>query len=151
MFRGRYGDTTGAPYVEGEVYLPRLAVGAGLSFLVDTGADRTTLMPADALIKLDLDYSRLKGALPSVGIGGNINLFREEAVLTFTDPGLAVHFYSLDIAIYPRSHALMRTPSLLGRDILNRWRMTYAPSDGQRTLNFEVLSSDLSLPLGPPG
>jgi hypothetical protein len=44
---GRFGDTTGRPYLEGRLVLPRLGKRGDFSFLVDTGADYTYLMPGD--------------------------------------------------------------------------------------------------------
>ena len=58
MLQGRFGDTSGRPYLEGRFYIPRLGVQGNISFLVDTGADSTTLLPADAN-KLNIDHSEL--------------------------------------------------------------------------------------------
>ena len=47
MLQGRYGDTTKSPYVEALLHIPRLGIKSDISFLVDTGADYSVLMPAD--------------------------------------------------------------------------------------------------------
>ena len=44
---GRYGDTSGSPYLEGRLVVPCLEISGDVSFLVDTGADYTALMPMD--------------------------------------------------------------------------------------------------------
>lgn len=50
MLRGRFGDTTGAPYIEGRLILTRLNLTADISFLVDTGADYTVLRTHEKII-----------------------------------------------------------------------------------------------------
>ena len=40
MLEGRFGDTTGRPYVDGRLFvLGRQELNSNISFLVDTGAD----------------------------------------------------------------------------------------------------------------
>jgi hypothetical protein len=145
MIRGRFGRNTGSPYVEAEVHLSRFDTNAGISFLVDTGADRTVIMPDDGRLLLGLDYSKLTGVHPSVGIGGTVEHFSEEAVLVFTEPGVAVHFYQVEVLISPLSPELSGVPSLLGRDILNNWKMVDAPNQDTDQLTFEVVRSTLSI------
>ena len=99
MIRGRFGDTTGRPYIEGRLIVPRLNLRSDVSFIVDTGADNSLLMP--------LDGSSICSPAPDI----------------------------------------MNIPSLLGRDILDRWRMTYNPS--KRYLAFKVLSADYTVPIAP--
>ena len=43
MLRGRFGDTSMRPYLEGRIFLPTIGIDGEASFLVDTGADKTTL------------------------------------------------------------------------------------------------------------
>ena len=64
MLRGRFGDSTGRPYIEGRLIIPRLNIKSDMSFLVDTGADRSLLMPGDGR-RLAIDYSKL--GQPTVG------------------------------------------------------------------------------------
>ncbi|MXZ46889.1 MAG: hypothetical protein F4Z08_07880 [Chloroflexi bacterium] len=45
MIEGRFGDTSGRPYVEGRVYFARFDLEGDISFLVDTGADASLLNP----------------------------------------------------------------------------------------------------------
>ncbi len=80
MLRGRFGDTTGRPYIEGRLILPTQGLNSDLSFLVDTGADSSMLMPADAL-RMGRDYGKLARKTESVGIGGRSPNFVEHATL----------------------------------------------------------------------
>ena len=70
MLRGRFGDTSGRPYMEGHVLLPRLGLSGNVSFIFDTGADTSLLMPLDAQ-RMGIDYGLLGNELSTLGIGGN--------------------------------------------------------------------------------
>ncbi len=74
-------------------------------------------------------------------MGGNAKCFRETAVLAFDEPNRnLIRYYSIAMII-PQVHtALLRMPSILGRDILDRWRMNYDPS--RNSLKFTVRSAD---------
>jgi hypothetical protein len=106
MLLGRFGNTSGRPYLEGRLVLTRLGLAADISFIVDTGADKTVVMPLDGT-RLGVDYANLTRPFVSTGI--------------------------------------MNIPSLLGRDILDRWQMTYHKPNA--SLTFEVLSADYTIPL----
>ena len=143
MLHGRYGDTSGRPYLEGRLFLPRLGIQGDISFLVDTGADRTLLMVDDAQL-LGIDYSKLKlSKQSSVGIGGVARHFVERGIVVFAEPGRYLYAYEIQIAIAQPEKSLKRVPSLLGRDIISRWQMIYAPR--RSNLRFTVLSSDLKV------
>ena len=144
MIEGRFGDTTGRPYVEGRLTFPRMNIISQISFLVDTGADHSLLHPIDG-IRMKLDYSQLTGSAESVGIGGVCHNWVEEAYIAFTEPSKCIYVYSIQIEIAELTTDNMDIPSLLGRDILDRWHMTYNPS--KKSLLFEVVSADIVLPL----
>jgi len=78
-------------------------------------------------------------------MGGNATCFQAPAVIGFYEPNRNLtRFYSVRITI-PEIHAdMMAHPSLLGRDVLDRWRMNYDPSRGN--LKFTVRSADLTIP-----
>ena len=139
MLTGRFGDTTQRPYIEGRLILPRLQIGTDITFCVDTGADVTVLMPTDGM-RLGVDYARLSGDQESVGIGGISRNFIEDAIVLFTDPGRYLYAYELNLVVCPPAPEILDVPSLLGRDILNRWRMRYDPTRDK--LTFTVVSSD---------
>jgi predicted aspartyl protease len=144
MLRGRFGNTSGRPYIEGRLVLPRLKITSDISFCVDTGADNTLLMPGDAL-RMGIDYAQLTGDSECMGIGGISHNFQEQAILVFLEPKRSLYVYVIDIAIAAAAPELLDIPSLLGRDILNRWRMSYNASNAR--LVFHVLSADEVIPL----
>jgi hypothetical protein len=123
MLTGRFGDTSGRPYIEGRLLLPRFNIGIYISFLVDTGADRTVLMPLDG-VGTGLDYSSLQNPKKCIGFGGSATGFLERGVIAFSD-GIAVFMYDIELLITKPKRGLMRTPSVLGRDVLNRWIISY--------------------------
>jgi hypothetical protein len=145
VLHGRFGNTSGRPYLEGRLFIPRSGIQGSISFLVDTGADTTTLLPDDSR-RLGVDYSTLKLERGStVGIGGAARFYAERAIIVFTDPGKWLYAYEISLSISPYDKALKSVHSLLGRDILDRWQMTYGPS--RKNLRFAVLSADLKIRL----
>jgi len=131
MLRGRFGDTSGRPYIEGRLILPRLGVRGDISFLVDTGADGSVLHPADGVL-MGIEYSRLTNEESSLGIGGVSKSFAEPAVLAFSEPRRFIYVYNIQLSISPPRPEIMELPSLLGRDVLDRWQTTYAPQETAR-------------------
>jgi hypothetical protein len=144
MLRGRFGDTTGRPYIEGHLSIPSLQVSGSVSFLIDTGSDCTVPMQLDAA-RLKIDYSRLSKRVESTGIGGLSNDFVVPAALLFSDPGVKIYGYSVDLRIAEPKPELRTTPSLLGRDVINHWRIVYDPT--AKVLTGEVLASDKEFPI----
>jgi hypothetical protein len=85
VITGRYGNTRGRPYVSGRLLLPSIGAKANLSFLVDTGADQSTLMPADAIM-MGVNHKKLTNSVVVGGMGGTAQCFEETAVLLFDEP-----------------------------------------------------------------
>jgi hypothetical protein len=118
--KGRFGNTSVAPYLERRVFFPRLQSRGLVSFLIDTGADGTVLMPADSR-RLGINFRVLQNPVTSDGIGGAANGFNERALLSFSD-GIYVFSYLLEIEISAPINHNGRFPSLMGRDVLDQWR-----------------------------
>ena len=145
MLRGRFGHANKPPYIQGRLFVPRLKIWSDVSFLVDTGADKTTLLPADGL-RMGLNYDTLiRSPIPSVGIGGISRSYTEESVVLFNEPGKALYVYEIALEIVGSDDHFMDIPSLLGRDILNRWRMNYSPTTDE--LTFQVITADHTISL----
>ncbi len=121
--RGGY-FATGKPFIAARVLIPRFYLVGEMYFLLDTGADRTVVMPRDAYT-MGIDYSQLRGDAPSIGVGGMVHSYHEPALLVFTDMGSIEYTYQVDIRFMEDSAISRQLPSLLGRDILNRWRIVY--------------------------
>ena len=145
MLVGLFGKTSGRPYVEGRILIPRLRINTSIWLCVDTGSDTTTLMPRDGN-NIGVDYSILSASGQSMGISGAVDSYKERAILAFTDQGPIIHGYDIDLTIIspdPERPGINRLPSLLGRDILNRWTMHYAPTADN--LTFEVETADVTI------
>ena len=144
MLRGRFGDTSGRPYLEGRLILPNLNIRGDISFLVDTGSDVTRLHPNDGQ-RLNIDYAQLSGDAESIGTSGVSHDFIETAIVVFSEPNLFLYSYYITLRISSYDIELMDLPSILGRDILDRWRMAYNPSKSH--LAFKVITADAIVPL----
>ena len=88
VFAGRYQEGGGvpAPYIDAFIHLPRLDLEGIVIFLIDTGADRTSLHPRDVTY-LRINYEALDSATltHSSGIGGQLGYHAEQAVIRFKD------------------------------------------------------------------
>lgn len=154
MLRGRFGDTTGRPYIEGRIIFPRFGLHGDVSFLVDTGADTSRLSVPDAY-QIGLDFSNIQRRSEAHGVGGVVQSYVESAIIVFSEPNVAIWGYEQDLEILPPQsgsgvddlHDSLKLPSLLGREILDRWRMVYAPLEEH--LTFEVLTSDFRIDRSP--
>ena len=133
-------DPDGRPYVEGLLFIPGLSISREISLLVDTGSDTTCLMPSDGT-RLGIDYSTLSGPRAnSYGAGGKSRPYRYRSVVAFTGHNPRRRAYVVDLLIYPQDPDLDVLDSLLGRDVLNRWRMRYDPNNAR--LAFTGVSAD---------
>jgi len=129
IIRGRFiGD---APYFA--VHL-RSAYFQGLVWLLaDTGASRTTILDRDAKL-LGIPAEALEPAsLPIVGIGGSVRSFlirdvetalasEGEDVVIRQDLWVVQH--DLDQLPPEEVSRILRLPSVMGRDLLNRFNFT---------------------------
>ena len=145
MLVGRFEGVSRRPYLRGHLLIPRLHIDAVIWFCVDTGADNTTLMPGDGN-NIGVDYSILNKSDQSMGISGAIDSYKERAILAVTDQGSIIHGYDIGLTIIgpdPEKPGINRLPSLLGRDILNRWTMHYSPTTD--SLTFEIVTADVTI------
>jgi hypothetical protein len=119
-----------AAYVVAVLECEALRVHDTIEFLVDTGASRTTICDKD-VIRLGIDFSKLeKLSEGMLGIGGLVDTYvLSNAKLTFRRENGESHMESFD-RIYVLKHAvqderIMRIPSILGRDMLNKNAFIY--------------------------
>jgi hypothetical protein len=140
---GTFDEDTHRPYIHCDVYLPRLNAWGEISFLLDTGADRSLITSGDAH-KLMIPYVELIGNSEMAGIGGTIHCFSERAILGFRDRTKRLFVYDIMIDITDDGPYTDEIPSLLGRDVIDRWCIVYDPQKG--ILNATVRSSDIYEP-----
>ncbi len=139
-------DSAARPYVRCRLALPRFGIVARITLLVDTGADATYLHPHDSM-RAGMPFDLLHDSVASLGIGGRSTYFREPAVLSFRDYTARQRYgYRIRINIAKPGDAGGQLPSLLGRDVIRRWRMDYDPTDNR--LEFTVREADFTLDNG---
>jgi hypothetical protein len=123
--------TIPAPRVQVLCYIPRLDLGFQVDFMIDTGACGTCLNGGYAL---GLQHSMRQNSLYySTGIGGQCGYYREDAVLVFTDTRGHQLARQLELGIQQIQESpdpqILRTPCLLGRDIISEWKFRYDHRD----------------------
>ena len=140
MIRGWF-DEAERPFVNAEIYLPRLRFSKRIPFLVDTGADRTALHPVDCG---EIPYTLLGDLSESRGIGGSSRYHRELARIYFWDRERSCfQAYEQVIGIAEPTETNGWVPSLVGQDIIGRWRVVHdRPTN---TLTFEPRQVDFRI------
>ncbi len=139
MILGEF-DELGRPYVECRLIIPRLDVNQRMAFLLDTGADRTCLHPSDTR-RARIPVGELGGATESLGIGGALPYYREPSLLLFNDES-QTRVYAVELLVAEPRVGIENLPSLLGRDLINRWLVEYDPTNAR--LACTVRSADYS-------
>ncbi len=126
-----------APYVSAVLICEILDLRKPVEFLIDTGASRTTILDSDA-VRLGIDYGKLQKFEPgTAGIGGVVATFiiPSARLLFRTENG----FYKEELKeIFVLNHVveegeieerIRRLPSLLGRDVLNKYGLVLLKSE----------------------
>ena len=88
---------------------------------------------------MGIDHGRFENEETSLGIGGVSENYIESAYLAFVGDD-ALYGYEIELRICKPAEELMIIPSLLGRDIIDRWCVTY--NKAALELLAEVISSD---------
>ena len=122
------------PYVLAALQIPGTHLrGEGeVHFLLDTGAGRTCLHPRDAQ-RLGIPIFDLTPSASLTGIGGSAEYAEVYAHVHFADqrrwpwqePRWLTYRIQLLIALPRRDN--WETPSLLGKDIIDRWNIHHDP------------------------
>jgi hypothetical protein len=141
---GTFKGSTQSPVVGCRLLIRSLAIDREIRFLVDTRAQVTMISSADTE-RMAIDVSRLDRGPTMDGVGGGLPTHRVSAMLVFRETPRRLYMYRLSIVIAAPGAMSRDLPSVLGRDILNRWHMTYRPME--RRLEFDVVSSDGTLDL----
>ena len=110
-----------------------------MEFLLDTGADTTSVNAPDAS-DLNIPLGRLGVPTAIGGIGGRGYFSTEKALVAFENGADDSRFSVYEIDLYIANSEVRSLPSLLGRNIINRWRIDYDPTNG--VLECAVRSAD---------
>ena len=121
----REGDY--APFIQAFVHLPRLGLREWITFLLDTGADGTCLHPRD-VAQIGIGSSQMLGSasVTATGVGGSFSYHWEPSWLMFRESARGFVFCQIELAIceFTDDPDIGNLPSLLGRDFLNRCRIS---------------------------
>lgn len=129
IIRGRFiGD---APYFA--VHIRSVHFHGLVWLLADTGASRTTILDRDVRL-LGIPAEALEpAALPIVGIGGSVRSFmvRDVEITLASNEGDRILWQDLwvvqhDLGELPPEEVsrILRLPSVMGRDLINRFHLT---------------------------
>lgn len=128
-----------APFIDGHIISSSQGIDETIRFLIDTGASHTTILDKDA-IRLNINYHHLTPHKYNVsGVGGIVETFIIKDTILYlksTDSPLAKSSIKLTLPILVLRHPLhqmkeeekiriLRLPSLLGRDVINREKLVY--------------------------
>jgi hypothetical protein len=145
IVKGSFDPETRRPYCQGLLFIPRLKKASPIDFIVDTGSDVTTLNPGDGK-RMEVDYTRLIYSEPAIAVGSRHNAAVLQAIIAFASNEGNLPIYSIQLHITPYSEISEKLPSMLGTDILHRWKMNWNPSED--ILEFTIISCDKILPGG---
>lgn len=124
--------TIPAPRVQVFCHIPRLAIGFQVDFMIDSGACGTCLNGGYALGLQR--HMRGNSLYTSMGIGGQCSYYKEQAVLVFTDTSGQQLARQVELGVQQIQQIpnpqILRTPCLLGRDILSEFEFRYDHQNG---------------------
>ena len=138
MVHGHFNLDTGRPLFTANIEIPRLGCQSSINFLLDTGSDTTLLLPKGGS-KLGVNYAQLDRVSQGTVIGGVADGFVETAWITFTGED-TFYAYVIDMLILPPPYEQLDESALLGRNIIDRWRITYEKPSS--LLEADVITAD---------
>src|SRR5208283_2866379 len=122
----------------------RFGIEGLVSFLLDTGASKTLLCPADSA-KFKIDHTKLVNKTEATGFGGKGYMHREPAEIRFRGENNTIFSYDIDLGIAVPTVEIEEISSVLGRDIINRWKISCDKMHDK--LCVHVIKSDHVYPL----
>lgn len=128
-----YGYRPPAPFVTAVIVFHQLNVEARLPFLLDTGASNTIVLWGDVK-RLGIDASKLKPERKFSGLGGLIEAKSITSTVNFRSEKGELVEEKVEVYIvagacpHPKLSLL---PSILGRDVINRYVLNYAYETGR--------------------
>jgi hypothetical protein len=128
-----YGYRPPAPFVAAAILLRQFNIRARLPLLLDTGASNTMILWGD-VERLGIDISKMKPEREFSGLGGLIGAKPTASTISLrSDKGepieenVEVHIVT-STCPHPKLKLL---PSILGRDIINKYILNYSYDAGK--------------------
>jgi len=141
-------------WLRGFVYLPKFKKAKQVNFIVDTGAQGSTLDMSDAKLMVPrkslFEGHRMSKPRSLVGIGGSGRYYPEEATVFLQHEGGKVDIISqiIDIPVATKKTWDTVLGSILGMDILSRYRLTVDFSKQIAVLEYPT-GNQPGPPVGP--
>lgn len=135
--RGFFQPKDNAPYISATVVQAAYHLSHSVSFLVDSGASATVIADVD-VVRLGLDYDELQRLEEGMtGVGGTVETFVLPSVKLVFATDAEIHEEKLERIYLLRHRAtdprqrmrVEKIPSLLGRDVLNRYTVVLKQAD----------------------
>jgi len=128
-----YGYRPPAPFVAVAILLRQLSMRARLPLLLDTGASNTMILWGD-IERLGIDVSEMKPEREFSGLGGLIGAKSVVSTVSLrSDKGeLITEDAEVHIVTSPCPHPKLKVlPSILGRDVMNKYTLNYSYKAGK--------------------
>ncbi len=131
-----------AAYIKARFESETLHIYATIEFLIDTGAFRTIVNDKDAR-ELGVDYQELEKLQGGVlGVGGSVDAhILKNAKLVFKTENKRLHSECFESLCFLKhsftNERMLKMPSLMGRDIINKFALRYDKRFGQVYLTDE--------------
>ena len=129
-------------FINAHLISSALKIDETIEFLIDTGASRTTLLDRDAIF-LGVNYNKIPKYKQQVsGIGGTVETHSIPDASLIIKSGDYRKNFSMPVLVVRHPFEkmneterirILRLPSILGRDILNQFRLIY---DNPKKLSY---------------
>lgn len=128
-----YGYRPPAPFLAIAIFLQELNTKARLPLLLDTGASNTMILWGD-VERFGIDTSKMKPEREFSGLGGLVRAKPTASIISLraerggiVEENIEVHIVTTTCP-HPRLKLL---PSILGRDIINKYTLNYSYDTGK--------------------
>ncbi|MBI4258834.1 MAG: hypothetical protein HY619_07750 [Thaumarchaeota archaeon] len=134
-----------AAYITAVLSIPKLRITERIEFLIDTGATKTTILDRDAITS-GMPYGKLlRLKQPLLGLGGLVDTYvaRHVEIYFKAEPDQQHKELIEELLIVKHRKVdenIVRIPSVLGRDILNKYRLIY-----DRGSNLVAITNESSI------
>ena len=123
-----YGYRPPAPYIATAIFLHELNLKARLPLLLDTGASNTMILWGD-VERLGIDISKIKPEREFSGLGGLIRAKPIASTISLSSEKEGIIEENVEVYIVTSTcpHPKLKLlPSILGRDIINKYTLSYS-------------------------
>jgi len=135
----------GAGFVNAHIASEEMDIDETIELLVDTGASRTTLHDKD-VICLGIEYNKLRRYEQDLsGIGGSVETYViDNTFILFGEYAMGMPVFVIRHPLETMSEEektrILRFPSILGRDVINKFRLIFDKEKDEIRMGNETAS-----------